>query len=203
MSFISYLKKLPVDLGQAEKKHNTAAKNISFNFINSTNNKKALDIGSRDGYWSEKLTNKGFEVISVDINPTHRNNVAICDLEVGLPFKDNTFDLIWCTEVIEHLNNPKNLIMEIERIIKPLGTSILTTPNSSCWFYYIFKIFGYTPQKLQNPDHKQFFNEESIRNITEDYNLFGYFPYFIKTFRINNFIGLLSPTFILVNISKQ
>lgn len=61
------MKELPVDLGQAEKKHNTAAKNISYKLDNQTNDKRALDIGSRDGYWSEKLIYKGFDAISVEI----------------------------------------------------------------------------------------------------------------------------------------
>lgn len=198
MNFISYIKQLPIDLGQGERKHNTAAKNISYDFISNSINKKALDIGSRDGYWSEKLKQKGYKVLSTDINPNHSKDVVFCDLEFGLPFKDNTFDLIWCTEVIEHLNNVELLIKEIERVIKPYGTAILTTPNSSCWFYYIFKILGYPPSRLQNPDHKQFFNIEYIKEIAEGYDLFGYFPYVYKSFRIRHFVSLLSPSFILI-----
>ena len=47
----------------------------------------------------------------------------------GLPFNDNTFDLVLCTEVMEHIDNPGSAITELARIIKPEGFVLITTPN--------------------------------------------------------------------------
>lgn len=199
MNLISLLKKLPIDVGQAEKKHNTAGKMIAFSIVHSVppaEGKNALDIGCRDGYWSECLKGKGFKVISLDIEPFYPSAIRH-DVESGLPFGDKSFDLVWCTEVIEHLNNPKFLLQEIKRVIKPGGVAVLTTPNSGCWFYGVFKLWGWTPQKLQNPDHKKFFTLRDIKSLAPGYKIYGYFPYALFFFKISKLVGYLSPTFIL------
>ncbi|MEK7567327.1 MAG: class I SAM-dependent methyltransferase [Patescibacteria group bacterium] len=198
ISLISLLKKLPIDVGQAEMKHTSAGKRIAFSFVEDGNGKAALDIGCRDGYWSEKLKEKGYQVKSLDIEPRYDNAITH-NVETGLPFADKSFDLVWCTEVIEHLHKPSFLLEEIERVLRPGGKVILTTPNSGWWFYWIVSLWGWTPQKLQNLDHKQFFKEKDIRKIAgKNYDLFGYFPYAFFFFRISFLIGALSPTFILV-----
>ena len=196
-SLVSLLKKLPVDVGQGERKHDSAGKLIAFSFVEDGVGKIALDIGCRDGYWSERLKSRGFEVQALDLDPTYTKAIKY-DVENGLPFGSQSFDLVWCTEVIEHLYKPKYLLNEIERVLKPGGMVILTTPNSGWWLYSITKLWGWTPEKLQNPDHKQFFTEKDIRNISVGYELLGYFPYAIKFFPIRSLVNLLSPTFILV-----
>ena len=49
--------------------------------------------------------------------------------EDALPYAADTFDLVTCTEVIEHLENYRRLVREIFRVTKPGGTAIFTTPN--------------------------------------------------------------------------
>lgn len=196
MDIISIIQHLPFDIGQAERKHKTAGKKIALSFVKEGNKKLALDIGCRDGYWSEVLKEKGYEVKALDIEP-HYKGALKHDVEKGLPFKDKTFDLIWCTEVLEHLLKPEFLIKEIDRVMKKKGVAILTTPNSNWWAYWIVRFWGLTPKKLQNKDHKQFFDEKSIRKIASGYDIFGYFPYMLFFMKIKNFLGLLTPTFII------
>jgi ubiquinone/menaquinone biosynthesis C-methylase UbiE len=44
-------------------------------------------------------------------------------------FEDNTFDVITCSEVMEHQKKPKQVLRECYRILKPNGIIIITTPN--------------------------------------------------------------------------
>lgn len=52
------------------------------------------------------------------------------DLNVGLPVGDAQFDLISAVEVIEHLENPRHVMRELFRMLRPGGIAILSTPNT-------------------------------------------------------------------------
>jgi len=70
------------------------------------------------------------------------DNVEFCvaDVTQPLPFQDSQIDILYCSEVVEHLLEPQILFSEIKRILKPNGYLILTTPNepnvfqASFWF---------------------------------------------------------------------
>lgn len=47
----------------------------------------------------------------------------------GLPFADETFDLVICVQVIEHLVDPQLGIQELARVLRPGGVLVLTTDN--------------------------------------------------------------------------
>ncbi|MDO8620904.1 MAG: class I SAM-dependent methyltransferase, partial [Candidatus Levybacteria bacterium] len=144
----------------------------------------------------------GYKVISIDIEPKYKEATQH-NIEAGLPFEDGYFDLIWCTDVIEHLYKPDFLISEIDRVLKKGGTSIITTPNSAFWFYHVVRLWGWTPKKLQNSDHKQFFNLKDIKKLARGYDIYGYFPYLnFFFFKIKKLVGFLSPTFIMINSKK-
>jgi 2-polyprenyl-3-methyl-5-hydroxy-6-metoxy-1,4-benzoquinol methylase len=46
-----------------------------------------------------------------------------------LPYAEAKFDLVTCTEVVEHLESYRKVIREVQRVLKPDGTAIFTTPN--------------------------------------------------------------------------
>ncbi|MFA5118440.1 MAG: methyltransferase domain-containing protein [Candidatus Omnitrophota bacterium] len=59
------------------------------------------------------------------------------------PFADKTFDMVLCSEVLEHLiHSPAHMICEINRVLKDNGVLILTTPNGLFW-KYLYKLFFY------------------------------------------------------------
>lgn len=117
--------------------------------------KKLLDIGCGDGEFSkiakEKLSLK--EVFGIDISQkavleAKKKTVnAIC-LNVDeekLPFKNSSFDGIYCGELIEHIINTDNLLAEIYRVLEPGGVFILTTPNLASWYNRFLLFFGFQP----------------------------------------------------------
>jgi SAM-dependent methyltransferase len=194
---IHLLKKLPIDVGQGEKKYDTAGKRIAFSFVEEGTGNIAVDVGCRDGFWTERLKKRGYRVHALDLKPDYPEAITH-DIEQGLPFPDRSVDLLWCTEVIEHLYRPDVFLQEVERVMKLGGRAIITTPNSHWWFYWVVRPLGWTPQKLQNPDHKHFFSAQALRELAAGHDLFGYFPYALFFFRITRAVGALSPTFILV-----
>ncbi|WP_016949424.1 bifunctional 2-polyprenyl-6-hydroxyphenol methylase/3-demethylubiquinol 3-O-methyltransferase UbiG [Anabaena sp. PCC 7108] len=51
------------------------------------------------------------------------------DITNSLPLDDGSVDLLYCSEVIEHILNPTGFLKELRRVIKTGGYFILTTPN--------------------------------------------------------------------------
>jgi O-antigen biosynthesis protein len=53
------------------------------------------------------------------------------DVQTGAwPYEDQSFDTVLCCEILEHLHSdPMHVLSEINRILKPQGTLLITTPN--------------------------------------------------------------------------
>jgi 2-polyprenyl-3-methyl-5-hydroxy-6-metoxy-1,4-benzoquinol methylase len=79
------------------------------------------------------LLEKGFAAIGADLDleaKTHLGKAfAKVDLDAPLPWPDQTFDAVFSTEGIEHLENHFSFLREMGRILKPGGVLVLTTPN--------------------------------------------------------------------------
>ena len=94
-----------------------------------------LDIGSGHGDLIELMRSQ-FNVSSSACDYTD-SLMRLSDVKVtvanlnyeGLPYADQSFDLVTCTEVIEHLEHYRYTLREIYRILKPNGILVLTTPN--------------------------------------------------------------------------
>jgi len=211
MSLIKLFAKLPIDLGQGNLRHKTKAKLIAFEYIpKSFSDATALDLGCGDGYWSEKLKDLGYQTVSVDIKREYPNvdfdqpykGTIFLDIDKKLPFPESSFDLTWCSEVIEHSENYKETLNEINRVLKPGGMYMITTPNSFFWLHYFLKLFGLSNKDWQNPGHQNFFNLKDVKKLFPNAEIRGYFPYLIFKFKIKYFISLLSPSFIIIGRKK-
>ena len=97
---------------------------------------KILDIGCGPGLKSYVLSKKhkviGFDNDKKQIKAwkQYRCNLFLASAE-EIPIKTNTFDIILCTEVLEHVKDYKKLLNEMLRIIKNQGRIIITTPNAA------------------------------------------------------------------------
>lgn len=80
-----------------------------------------LDVGSGGADQDTIFPNR----TTIDIDPA-RNPQIVGDAQ-AMPFKDESYDTILCTEVLEHIPNPQKAIDEMYRVLRPGGTLILTT----------------------------------------------------------------------------
>jgi ubiquinone/menaquinone biosynthesis C-methylase UbiE len=56
------------------------------------------------------------------------------DLARPLPFADGAFDVVFCTETLEHLKGPAACLAEIRRVLAPGGRLIVSVPNATGFF---------------------------------------------------------------------
>ena len=82
---------------------------------------KILDIGSGGSSYHRYFPNR----LTVDIDPERRPEI-IADAH-NLPFRAGEFKTVLCTEVLEHVKDPKQVIHEIGRVLDKGGIVILTT----------------------------------------------------------------------------
>lgn len=57
-----------------------------------------------------------------------RGTIDVHALGAALPFKDGAFDIVLCTEVLEHVREPSVVLSEIHRVLKKGGALVMTTP---------------------------------------------------------------------------
>jgi len=99
-----------------------------------------LDYGAGTGGLSRRLLalEKFQPVAAVDIVAVPPDLVGKADwisqdLNQPLSGLDGKFDVVVAAEVIEHLENPRFMLREVYRLLKPGGTALVTTPNNESW----------------------------------------------------------------------
>ncbi|MBN2025339.1 MAG: class I SAM-dependent methyltransferase [Actinobacteria bacterium] len=125
--------------------------------------KKALDIGCQYGVFSFYLAQRGAMVTGMDISKNWVNRCVRdaarlypdkgCEFLVGdaqdLPFEDESFDVVVCTEVIEHVDFAGNVLAEIYRVLVPGGVLVIGTPNTRSYYVWIWQVLkGILPMSL-------------------------------------------------------
>jgi 2-polyprenyl-6-hydroxyphenyl methylase / 3-demethylubiquinone-9 3-methyltransferase len=101
----------------------------------------ALEVGCGGGILTEEIAKMGF--ITTGIDPSEQsvanaqkhakdNNLKI-NYEIGvgenLPFQNNSFDVVFCCDVLEHVYDVPKVISEISRVLKSKGIFIYDTFN--------------------------------------------------------------------------
>lgn len=98
---------------------------------------KVFDAGCGEGFVLSELKNRGIGSVLEGIDfseqalKTGRELFPYLSLKQGdiyqLPYEDNSFDLVLCTEVMEHLDEPDKVLSEIVRVSKKY--CLLSVPN--------------------------------------------------------------------------
>jgi len=131
-----------------------------------------LDVGCGSGTLLGLLKQRGFRVNGLDFSAEaaaiakaeNDVNVAVGSLEEA-HFPAESFDVVTLFHVMEHVTNPRLVLAEVSRVLKPNGVAILQVPNIESWQ---FKIFGSRWYGLDIPRHVIDYSRNSMLKLLAD-----------------------------------
>lgn len=129
---------------------------------------RLLDVGCGNGSFLSKAEQFGWIVEGVDFDSravqfaNERNiNVALGGIEI-YENRDNLFDFITVSHVIEHLHDPSGFLSSCYRILKPGGIVWIETPNIESESH---RVFGSNWRGLEAPRHLVLLNHNSLHML--------------------------------------
>jgi len=152
--------------------------NFFRNFLNLTKAKQVdsiLDVGCGEGFTLNRLREKGvgkklegieYSKAAIELGHKTYPDIAIKQGNIyQLPYEDNSFDLVLCTEVLEHLDKPQDGLKELVRVSKKY--LVISVPNEP---------FFMLAQLVRGKNWSRFGND--IEHVNH-WTMFG-FPQFVK-----------------------
>ena len=107
---------------------------------------RILEIGGGNGLQASKIEKWGCSVNSIDLASRENKSIYfdVCDYDgVNLPFEDNIFDIIFSSNVLEHVTNIDKILIESRRVLKHDGVAIHIMPTPAWRFWTIVSYYPY------------------------------------------------------------
>lgn len=136
---------------------------------------KVLDLGCGSGRIAKKIKEKGYTVVGLDFSSEaikKAKELGIdakqCNLDEGIPENNDSFDVVWAGDIVEHVFDPIGLLKEASRVLKNNGIILITIPSDVGLLSRIKMLFGISHQEQMYMSsgfykHHTFFTPRLIR----------------------------------------
>lgn len=135
-----------------------------------------LDYGCGAGRFLALLSDGvGVEISEAAVERARANlpgvDVRLLEEDGTIPAGHGEFDLVWCSEVLEHIPDVGFALSEIRRVLKPDGRALITVPNHSRWRTAFVALTRFDAHFDPLGQHVRFFTR---RSLTEALTVSGF-----------------------------
>ena len=136
---------------------------------------RVLDLGCGEGHFIGPLTEAGAVVTAADVaqaalaRARRRHPAAVfahVPFDGELPFADGSFDVVWASEVIEHVADTARWLSEVRRVLAPRGRVLITTPSHG---RLRLALTGIEPFSEPLGDHLHLYTRRSLRTLLGEF----------------------------------
>ncbi len=141
--------------------------------IKKHNPDKVFDIGCGSGFlchmiksWKPETELHGCDIsnVALDRAKLAMEKVWMVNLNIeGIPVESDTYDVVICSEVLEHIYDVNHALLEVSRLLKPKGIGLLTVPNLVYWRYRWDILLGHLPISVDDDRHLHQFTQKSFK----------------------------------------
>ena len=144
---------------------------------------RALDIGCGAGEFTAELARAGAHPVGADVAEAALGRARarypqlefrLVQIDGPLPFEDSSFELVWASEVIEHVGDTARWLSELRRVLAPGGRLLVTTPSHGRLRVALGGI-----ERFSEPlgDHLHLYTRGSLRSLLGE---FGFDPVTVR-----------------------
>lgn len=132
-----------------------------------------IDIGCSTGANVEAARRLGFAASGIDLCRESiefaRENFSQCDFQVAtVDVVDAKYDLVFCTEVLEHVTKPHEFVESISKIMKPGAVLYMTTPDAG--HFRVPRDFAKW-KHVHAPDHLAYYQLSTIKRLLSEHGI--------------------------------
>jgi SAM-dependent methyltransferase len=136
---------------------------------------RALDVGCGTGEFTAALSEAGAAAVGVEVaeaalaRARRRHpglEFRLVGIEGPLPFEDSSFELVWASEVIEHVTDTARWLSEVRRVMVPRGRLLVTTPSHGRLRVALGGV-----ERFSEPlgDHLHLYTKASLRTLLDEF----------------------------------
>ena len=130
---------------------------------------KLLDVGCATGLFMQESVNSGFDAYGIDVSAyaikiaikRFGNKVRLSSIE-DVNFKKSSFDLVTLFDVVEHVENPRKVLLKIHNLLKEKGLLVINTGDTNSFFA---KLQGKYWHFFIPPQHFFYFSQQNLKTL--------------------------------------
>jgi ubiquinone/menaquinone biosynthesis C-methylase UbiE len=131
-------------------------------------NRSILEIGAGAGWQAKELAENGFEVEAIDIEDSNYSEQRVWKVTDydgrNIPFADNRFDIVFSSNVLEHIPHLEEALDETQRVLKPDGIAIHIVPSASWRFWTNLAHYPYLLKTALKIIYGRLFSRQTNKN---------------------------------------